>query len=992
MSTERRFLFSLLIAALPALASPALAQTAVDDFSFLIGPYPSKGLFEFHLDCSRSARLQASATNWRLLADRDGKSIGAETHPVAADGKAHGFLDVGSMPDGANYLLTCALLDTTGKEIGRQVRSFRRAVMPFEKSPPIGEADLIVPPFTPPAIQKDSVSCWNRDYQHGEDGLLTQIFAADQPLYSRPARILAREGDGRLTPLAGDKPQLTMMGKGSISLRQTFSGADITLRIDGTFDYDGFYLFTVRLVPTRHPVAVAELRLEIPFRAAIAKLIEASVTWRRREGTQSECMGKLDPRQGVLWDSKTFPSRNWPRIGNMPPFVWIGDDDRGLVYSCASEQGMHNDENLPAAQVERVKDELIFTAWFVNSPVELESERVFQFALQASPFKAMPEHSHLWRNQTYRQPYRNGLLFTNWFTSGSYPTYGRFLTLDLLKVDASATGADLVGTMASSMSECGGAPEYQQFWHEWGSPLGWDLQKPGPPEPWAVKMLEEAKLPVNPFIRVESPSNVNETNSNYRAWWFDQEARHAGISYIYQDNPPYGYLYDPPNGYGYIRDDGRPEPTSAIWNSRRFMKRIATAAVEAGRTESPYIWANAISPVLPGRSFCRKMLNGEYLYTKLLTLDQIRVMASKQWGMELDWYPFPQTDESPYPNIGPVRKYWRAVFGRLLLHDITNFSGGDDAEFSKRWINALDLFWLDDPTVVWHPYYRPEALRGAESKTTFISTYTAKDRALLFISNQSDSGVVERIAVADLARFGSDGLKNFYDAETGEEITGDDSMKLFIPGNDYRVVLALPQPWKLSAKRALGISDLPAQSMLDPEATLTALSRQLLGSLSLQPIAGADRLYEEWIKKIVGEIQTDVPERVYLDAAACSDIDFGKKQIRCSVTRDRKRGATLIDYYNASGEDVALPARVRKLILKKVGAPDDSYVIHPVTGNSEWAFIDIAAGHGLLEICYSDATDFWGPRHGPFKSGTMMGNINDALVERQKEMGGRPVR
>lgn len=977
-----------------AAGSAAVAQKPAAEFTFLVGPYPSRGLLEYRLDCRTYGSARPDATAWTLFVDRDGQAVIRERHVLAADRRAHGYLHVGRMPDGARYTVVAALTDRSGKELARQTDTFTRHIMPFETADPVGARDIVVPPFTPPVVGRSAVSCWGRTYRHGARGLVEQITAAGGPLLSRPAAFLVRGNGHALSALRGSPPKLSAVGRGAARYDQTFTGQGVSLKVHGDFDYDGFYRFSVRLAPTGGPVRIDDLRLEIPFRETVAQLIEASVTWRRKLGTQPECMGELSRKQGPLWDSRTFPSRNWPRIGNMPPFIWIGDDDRGLVYSCASEEGMHNDERRPAAKLERRGHEVIYTGWFVNSPLQLRGARTFQFALQASPFKPMPANARLWRNQNYRMPYAHGTLFTNWFTDGSYPTYGRFLTLDLLGKYARATGADRVGVMASAVSECGGTPEYQQFWHEWGSELGWNRMTPAPPEDWAVRMLQEANLPGNSFVRVEAASNVCATNVAYRLWWFNEEIRKAGTSYLYQDNPPYVYYFDPPNGYGYVRDDGRNEPTSAIWNSRLFAKRVATAAVEAGKSDSPYLWVNAISPVIPGRSFARKMLNGEYLYTKLFTLGQWRVMSSKQWGMVLDWYPFPQTEESPYPNIGPVRKYWREVYSRLLLHDVTNFSGADNAEFSKQWLNALDVFWLDDPTVRWHPYYRNDTVASTARPTTYVSTYTARGRTLLVISNQGADSVVESVGLKNLDRFGAGGLRYFCDAETGEdiEVSPNGALKLFIPRMDYRVVVGFREPWAFAAGAAVGAEALPAQSTLDPELTLAAISRQLLRSPNHQPIPGANRLYEKWMKRVLADLPADSADVLYRDAASFAGVEFGKPGIQCSAFYNKRLGAMLVNYYNGSDQDVSLQGRVRDEIARRMGKPGHNYVIHPVYGYSEWEFVDIPAHRGLLEIWYSDAPDFSGPRHGPVRAGTMMGDINRAVEANQRALGGRPIK
>lgn len=980
------------------LCIPTLTQAdeppKIDTFTFMIGPYPTKGLFEYHLDAGRVHQVYPKAANWQLIVERNGQRIKEATGSVPVNGFVKQYIEVGTMPDKSNYTLRMIVRDQDKKELFRQEKTFTRQVQPFETAPPVGVSDIIVAPFTDPLLNGNDASVWGRTYHHGTDGLLTQITAADEDLLASPMTLSVRAGNGELAVLKGDGPKLTPDGKYRINYDQTFTGQGIKLTVHGALDYDGFYKFTITMAPDSSPVLVHELRLDIPFRDKVAQLLEAAVTWRRNLGPQKEVMGSIDPKQGILWDSHTFPASIGARFGNMPPFFFIGDDDRGLTYSNASEEGMFNDEKKAAAQLERRGDEVIYTAWFVNSDLELKTPRTFEFALQASPFKAMPEHARLWRNQIARMPYRNGILFTNWFTDGSYPTYGRFLTLDLLKKYAEKTGADQVGVMASAVSESGGTPEYLQFWHEWGSDLRWPLVKRNPPEEWAVKMMQEANLPVNPYIRVESSSNVSKTNVEYRTWWFDQEVKHSGISYIYQDNPPHVYYYDPPNGYGYTRDDGRHESTSAIWNSRDFAKRIATLVTENGRMDSPYLWVNAISPMLPGRSFSRKMLNGEYLYTKLFTLGQIRVMASKQWGTVLDWYPFPQTWESPYPNIGPVRKYWREVFSRLLLHDITNISGGDDAGYTENWFNALDIFWLDDPTVQWHPYYRNDTKPVTKNDTTLISTYTARGRALLFVSNQSEQSTVELVSPGNLQSFVNGELKYYYDAETGEQIerTSDGSLRLFLRPMDYRLLIGFETPWKFATANMVKLDNLRPQSALDPQVTLTAISRRLLRSPKMANIPNAHRLYEKWMQLVMEDFSTDLPEVKYFDAKACSDIDMGAPGIEASVFFNPKRGALMINWVNNSDKDVSLKAGVRDKLSEKAGLGGHNYVIHPIYGNSEWAFVDIPAHEGLIEVLYGDAPDFWNIRHGPLKMGTMLENFRKAVVENQKQLNGRPIK
>ena len=101
-----------------------------------------------------------------------------------------------------------------------------------------------------------------------------------------------------------------------------------------------------------------------------------------------KCTGFLDAAQGRLWDSKRFPFAVHQRKGNMPPFCWVGDDDRGVCFSCASDQGMHNDDALPAATLDREGRTVVFRAWFVNKPLKLDRAAEFLVRLAGQPLQA----------------------------------------------------------------------------------------------------------------------------------------------------------------------------------------------------------------------------------------------------------------------------------------------------------------------------------------------------------------------------------------------------------------------------------------------------------------------------------------------------------------------------------------------------------------------------------------------------------------------------
>jgi hypothetical protein len=959
------------------------------EFTFQIGPYPSRGAIDYAIDCQTLMEALPGAARVLVTATDGRKELARHGQALAIDGKLAGTLDVGKMTDGTTYEVVATIADKEGKPISAKNESFTRKIMPFETAPKAGMADIVPRPFTPPRIAHDTVSCVGRVYGHGTAGLLESLVAAGREILAAPAALKVGSGAAGAVALIGSKPTLKPTGRGKAAYQQSFTGPGVKMNVTGDFDYDGFYCFSVQITPSGEPVDIRQCYLELPLREAVATLVEAPVEWMWKDW--EKCAGFLDAGQGRLWDSKRFPFAVRDRKGNMPPFCWIGDDDRGLCFSCASDQGMHNDDALPAVTVDREGHAVVLRAWFVNKRLKLDRPRNFEFALQASPYKPLDAGHRLWRCGVSRNECcygeRGRYFHTGWGIGYYWPTYGRFL--DLGKNSAAVrrvqeSGYDYIAASASSCSECGGTPEYKQFWREWGSALGWDKLSLSPLPEWMDKHMRDSGAEYDRYVAVESASNSGPSNLDYRAWWFQQVARHCQTSMIYQDNPPYGYYYQPAIGYGYTRDDGVREPTCATWNARQFMRRALHVAVESGSDNpAPGVYPNVCGSAQPGRSFCFRGLTGEYLESDRLPLGMLRVWSSPQWGMNIDWL-------MQEPTAGASLKYWRALCSRLFLLDITSFSRSDSASQADSWLAALDLFWLDDPSVAWHPYFRNPTVKSTLHPTTLVATYTAKDRLLLVVSNQHAEDTVETVTLANLEKYGAGGVQHYYDAETGEEIetAGREAVRLFVPGDNYRLVLGFAQPWPFAAKLTVRRPDLAAQSTLDPRRTLTALCKQLLVATKLSPVEDGHRLTETWVRQIVAEFQADAENFVYLDAKACGDVDLGDKTIQKALLYNKRQQVLLVAYFNPTATDRLLKGNAREALNKKVGRSGFAYVLDPVRGTSQWNVIDLPAGQGKLELLYTDSKDYGGLRHGPFAPGTMWTNLRKALDARKKEMKG----
>ncbi len=280
----------------------------------------------------------------------------------------------------------------------------------------------------------------------------------------------------------------------------------------------------------------------------------------------------------------------------------------------------------------------------------------------------------------------------------------------------------------------------------------------------------------------------------------------------------------------------------------------------------------------------------------------MRVWFSPQWGMNIDWL-------MQEPNAGASLKYWRALGSRLFLLDITSFSRWDSADQAACWLAALDLFWLDDPTLVWHPYFRNPTTEvyGAAHDARF-QLHGQGPRARWWSPTRRPDDVVESVALADLAHFGAGGVSRFYDAETGEEIEQTGDCPNFRPPRKWDC------PWPPSACtcpptisawcsgfRARGplpprtpwpCRTCPPQSSLDARRTVTALCRQLLVAPSVTPVDGGHRLTEAWVQRMRRPVPRPAGElRLPRPHGLCHGSIWATRAFRrpCCTTRSGKR-------------------------------------------------------------------------------------------------------
>jgi hypothetical protein len=977
-----------------------LAAKLNTEFKFFTGPYPSYNIVDIKVDARTLKANYPDDLTAEIRIERNQREVFNNKFKISPDGELFKSINLNEkkqwMPEG-KYTVEVKIFDKNNKIINAKKDSFTRKIMPFEIEAEAGIEDIIPEPFIKPEIDRNQVKCVLRTYKHSTNGLFAGIIADSKNLLSAPARLLVKkQGGNDYIFMSGSAPELTYQGKGKIKLKQTFSGGGLTVQLNGTMDYDGFYLFDLSYGPETNSdeVTISEFFLEIPFKAEHAFLYETAKTnssiW-ANISPKDIPVGKLPQKQGIIWDSitakKFYLGGERCRKNNLAPYLWLGDDYRGMVWSMASARGTNNSNQKPSATISREGNQVVFRNWFVNKPLKLKNEKEVKFAILATPFKPMPKNWRLWRGASKSNlPYANGVAISSpHIYDGLYNCYGRFITVKALKEALDKirekSNYDILSLAGSSCSECGGTPEYQQFWYEWGSPINWIKQNLPQEIPAKYKKkYEPFGISPNPFVMVEAKSNACDSNIRYRSWWFKQAVKYCGAGAIYQDNPPHQFRFQPVVGYGYINQGGVNEPENAIWQDREFQKRVANILAENGVKNTPNSYHHTSGNLnIPGGAFSRRVFLGEFSRSDKLPLDVLRIWLSKQWGWSVNWL-------CQGSDAVASRKYWRNLFSKLLLLDVMDFTPN---YLAKQWLLTMDIFRLDAQDLKWHPYYRQNPVKS-NSDLIKISYYTQKGKAVFVISNQSNKPVVERIDISKLAV----NCGFFYDVESLEKINlKENKLQLYLPPNSYRLIIGFSTPWEYSAEKLFS-KNYPAQSELDRQDTVNRISKLLLNNWKIKQPEESHFITVDWIKEIIGEITVEkdcfkffskkyfaskLPE-MYREIKISALVKYkksDKKEIKC----------ILMNYYNPSKHGKIYREDIRKKLVQIiVNRPVKYvYVLDALYGYTySHSALDLPSQSGRLELYYWDYIDYHKTKEpkGPCKIGNSLFYLKKALDKR----------
>lgn len=676
-----------------------------------------------------------------------------------------------TLPDGEYF----ASLHIPGSETALLEKPFQVKHYPWLHNQ-LGTKEILLPPFTPLKVNDRTVSCILRDYHLGGNGLPNQITAGGENILAGPIRLLVeKNGTGQAQP------------DGSLRfLRQTDTAVDyaaesageyLKMRIAGHMEFDGLLKLDMFLNTIEGKTA-DRIYLDIPVKKEFAQLFHAA-----GEHIRANPAGFPPPGKGVIWKSRSIPQIN---VSNFIPYLWVGDDERGISYAADWDRGWIHCEKRDAVELFRHPDgNISIRLNLINIPADMKKEHQITIALMASPVKPMPEGWRGWSDgfgfkgsRIYKclmsNPYWGS--YTTW--TARYPAFEDFEYIRKL-TETRNTGVIDQEFVKSWLKRLENASAQEVPW----------LKRSG--QQFAVRHTNAAfnimkslypvrdkatvyfytcnwtnadELAEFPVFRDEwSPRvHVYKSYADYALYYFDKMLDN-GMGGIYNDNAFFAANYNWATGNAYIDDRGNVHPSLGLWRIREYHKRQLTLMVERGIR--PWITVHHTNAnILPILGFATNTMGmewkyGEHDFQERFSPDYIRaVNQGRQGGF------FPTSLDGIIVK-NPEKKNWatRTMLAALLPHEVRpTCPRQSDSGLYRKIHDLMFDFGIAEPDCSYHAYWDKAVPVKSSEPRILVSVYRRGSKMMLVCGSYGGDTTAEFTANASVQT-----AKNL---ETGESL------------------------------------------------------------------------------------------------------------------------------------------------------------------------------------------------------------------------------
>lgn len=674
----------------------------------------------------------------------------------------------------------------------------------------IGLKEVLLPPFTPLKVDGKSISCVLRNYKISGTGFPEQIKSMDKEILAAPIQCVTVK-DGKNLTLGKGSVSFTEAKDISVKYTSISENELFKLSVVGKMEFDGFLDLKMNFIPlTKEGAKFDRVYIDIPVKKEFAKLFHAC-----GERSRSNPAGFIPEGKGVVWKSRSIPQAHQT---NFIPYIWIGDEERGISYAADWEKNWVHCKDRDAVELIRQDNgNVTIRLNLINGPFDLNSEREIEIALMASPVKPMPEGWRGWSDNyiSFNLPGKKLLQGVySWAYMGGaygcmavYPAFGDFTFHEKFN-ETRKTGKVDEKFLAEWIKRVETAPGKEvpdrvkrgteNLFRHYRAGLNNIAKKMyNTPSPLTVyqytcswwddaNMLPEFEVYGDEWQYKEFIHLV-DSYRDYAIYYFSKLVD-TGIDGIYVDNPFFAVKYTWPTGDGYVDENGDIKPSFGLWRIRNHFKRIATMLYEKGK--DPYICAHHTDGnILPVLSFATNSMGMEWKYGETdfqdrFTADYVRTVDSGRQG---GFYP---TALDGLHTNDPVKRKWltRTMLAVLLPHEIQPTCGiGTDKETLQKIWQIIWDFGKAEADTKFLPYWDENGPVKPDSKDIIASAYLRGNKLLIIAGNYG--GDINVNFKLNIAKFGSQNIVKAINAETGEALSVKaDTVALKIKKHDLALI------------------------------------------------------------------------------------------------------------------------------------------------------------------------------------------------------------
>ncbi len=584
----------------------------------------------------------------------------------------------------------------------------------------LGDIERVIPPFTAIGREGSTFTPWGRSYTLDALGLPREIARRASRVSAAPARVVAVvEGEEHVIPVAPE-PELTETTDWRVRFRGEAAGAGLALRAEGWLEQDGMVQVALTYGPAGEPVTVDALRLEFPLS--------------NEQGETLLCLGTggnyasrttiiLPPEeQGTLWNTLLSPGGNGAQmtVGNFYPLVWVGNEQRGLMWYADSDEGWVPTDAVPSHELRREGGMLVLSNQLVGEPFLLDAPRTVTFTYMASPFRPMAKN---WRSSIYSE---NGTFSGP--NKKQKDADGNVLVDGWNWLTPPSENPEEWSAMWARYKKIADARIRKLRWHDpatarnkYGSTVHTSLPLMG----YGWKSPDKRVTGYFAADWVTGRDSWNKTEQDYFLYIADRAFREGGLRTIYWDIYHLHQHKAPLAGLGYELPDGRVQPAYNALNIRRFMMRMWALMFDRGLTPGAQVTHATNDYCLPGSGWVEAMLDGEYHslgddsivdWVDGYPIDRMRAMSvSGQFGNQITWMGLIQMSDKER-----AKRVWQSKTRYTRLYDTWRGWGA-------LWMPPFD-WGLNE--MDYHPFWRAPAVSVSDTNV-LVSAWTSPKRAVL---------------------------------------------------------------------------------------------------------------------------------------------------------------------------------------------------------------------------------------------------------------------